>query len=183
MAKNKEIKFDPISYLKYKNDGILDRYQSFNQKISFYLTIISILLSTLILIFKEQINNIKHVFIFDKLSPDVLTIHIILSSFISICTLMIGISFILLFKEILNGLEPITLTEYDYEAIDLYLENKKAQAVDTIVADYKYIIKENLDKMNKKYSLLFKIKFNFQIFFIAYLVLIVSFIISIVYGK
>ncbi len=181
MANNLSI--DPIKLLKDKNDAIMDRYKTFNQKVQSYLTILAISLSTLIILFKEQINNITKVFVFTNIPCEVLSIHILLSIVILILTLFFLLFLIMLIKEILNALNPITLTEYDYEAIDLIVSNKAKEGFKILVKDYKYLIEQNQNKMNEKYNILFSIRRNFILFAILYLALILFVITGVVYGK
>lgn len=163
---------NPIQLLKDKNDYTLNRYGSFNNKLNFYLTLLTILSSIFIFIFGNQLPDISFIFKFNINNCFHFITKICISFIFVFSIFVLLFLLVLIFKEILKALEPITLSELDFESIDLYLDKKYKKSFDTVVKDYKIVIESNQDKINEKYNLLFKIKRNFIYFLINYFLII-----------
>ena len=137
MSKNNEKNYkdliNPIQILKDKHIYSINRYDSFNKKLNFNLTLLTILSSVFVFIFGNNLSDIKFIFKYNWNNCLEVIIYLIITIIIVSSILIVLILLILIFKEILKALEPIKLSELDFESIDLFIKKKYDKAFKAII--------------------------------------------------
>ncbi len=183
MSNDSEYTIDPIQVLQKWNDDILSRYDSFNQKLGMYLTVLAIVSSFFFFVFQNQLPNIVFVFKYDGLQCDQLIVHIVLSCLFSLFSITLIVLLVLLVKEILQALQPIRITTIDEKAIGYWNTGKKKKATETLISDLLSTARANNESLNKKYDSLYRIRACFIWFSINYLIMMVLLVAIVFYGS
>lgn len=171
-----------VRFLETKLSAVDKRYELFNQKLNFHLTVLALLGSVLAIVVPISLTQAGPFFANSLTQRCELQSIVVLAltGLFAASLVVVLMTLFLIVAKILKALSPITITEPDEQSVEVASRKGYLAGMATLRLDLQHSLKHNMEAVNRKYNDLFAIRRFFVAFLCSYFVMIVTLLAAVV---